>query len=202
MFNKLKLSELLALLTILPALGGVTMASKFVNAQNPENNQKPEVSEPPIAVPSLIPPTSPTEEYVKQPVGVKIAAPDGRAVGQLDNLPANLAQDVAVSLPRGISPATGDEISYQIISTVRYRGNGNTILVTTTRPSPAAARRQTIFGNEEQLDDGSMVEVKTSGPRDNPNQVVVKRGALIITVASNLPVEEVKGLAKRVVIGP
>lgn len=108
-------------------------------------------------------------------------------------------------------PVPPNAIAYEFISSTRYRGNGHTIFVTTARMSPAAAKLKYSFGKPDKLADATEVGITVaceSLPSDSleddscvegsptPNRVVFMRGNLIITVASDLPIEQVKALAK------
>lgn len=218
--DKLKLLQFLVLTTILSALGAVAINSGFVNAQNSsEKKQNPNLVR---QLNFLIPPSG-AVSYVVLPPGGNITGRLGLSAAQLIDPPAELAQEVAVMVPEAklkdpkgkvISsepPVPPNAIAYEFISSTRYRGNGHTIFVTTARMSPAAAKLKHSFGKPDKLADGTAVGITVaceSLPSDSlegdscvessptPNRVVFMRGNLIVTVASDLPIEQVKSLAK------
>lgn len=221
MYNKGRLLQLLALTATISAICVTAVASRFATAQD-SPSQNPPPSQPSlidggVPVPPLIAPSE-VENYVVLQPGQKITGRLGLPAAQLINPPAELAQEIAVwvpeELPKGMnsvpSPAPG-EISYEVISSTRYRGNNHTIYVSTARPSPAAAKLKLDFGKRDKLADGTeagvvvgcdAVDTKTTAGYacvaggDTPNRVQFRRGNLIITVASDLPIEQVKNLAR------
>lgn len=196
MSTKFKFLGLSMIATILLTLGAAAAASGLINVRNPET-----VGETPGLVPPLLAPPG-QEDYIKQRSDVVIAAPDGRHIAQFANPPADLAQSIAVNLP-DTQPVEANEVAYTILSSVRYEGHGHTVLVTTARPSPAAAQQPTVFGNQTfRLADGSTAWGMTGMPGEVPNRLVWVRGNLIITVASDLPLDDVKALAIGVIIRP
>lgn len=214
MFNKFTLLQSLAVTTIFAIFGAVVILPKFVNAQNASGNTQPPdelLGNNTRFVGSLIPPSG-AVKYVVLPPGEKITGRLGLPAAQLIKPPAEVAQEIAVWVPpKTTEPFRPEEISYEIISSTRYRGNGHTIFVTTARPSPGAAKFKQYFGHPDKLADGTPVGVKidcespdaqTSGiyscvsGSSTPNQVQFMRGNLIITVASDLPLDQVKELAR------
>lgn len=94
-------------------------------------------------------------------------------------------------------------VGFEILTSVRYSGNGHELIITTARPSEAAAKQALILGDRAvQLGDGS--EAWISNDRrpfpDTPNEVVLVRDGLIITIASDLSLDELTGLATGVVV--
>lgn len=164
----------------------------------------------------MLPP--PDAEYIVLSPGGKITGRLGLPAAQLIDPPAELAQEIAVWVPKAkpnmpAPPRPTDQIAYEMVSSTRYRGNGHTIFVTTARPSPAAAKLKQDFGKPDKLTDGTTVGVTVacesipsgtlegfscvpSSATSTPNRVQFMRGNLIITVASDLPIDQVKGLAK------
>ncbi len=73
--------------------------------------------------------------------------------------------------------------------------------MTTARPSPEAARESWVLGDETiQLADGSLAWVSTDKPGETPNRLVIVKDDLIITVASDLPIETIQELASQIVV--
>lgn len=172
---------------------GVAAASGTLNVANPETAQS-NVLPPP----RLLPPGA--EGYVGQPADQPIAAPDGRPVAQLANPPADLP-NVAVRLPQAQQEQARDKVSFRILSSVQYAGNGQQVYVSLTVPSAAAAQKQLLLGNETvTLPNGTTAWVQTDMPGDVPNQVVWADGERIITVAGNVSAERLKALATDVTL--
>ncbi|MGI0016969.1 MAG: hypothetical protein ACREBU_26400, partial [Nitrososphaera sp.] len=198
--NYPKLSLVLSLTLLLVVgivIGGIAQASGLINALNPEA-VKPNV---PAVVPPLLAPPS-GEGYKPQAVMNKITASDGRPVAQLDSPPANLAQAISVNLPDrpGNRAIADSDVYYEVLSSIKYEGNGHVLLVTTARPSPAAAQQLTAFGDQTiQLTNGKTAWITMNLPGDVPNRVVFVEDDLIITVVSDLPIQEVQVLATQVI---
>ncbi len=181
MSTKRKLSGLLAIAVLLLVSTTAAFASGFLNVLNPETAKGPAIVPPLLAPPGQA-------GYANQPAGEGIIAPDHRPVAQLLAPPADLAQSLAVNFPDGPSEASSATISYSILASVRYGGNGHTLLVTTARPSRAAVQQPTVLGNQTiKLPDGTTAWVTEGIPGDTPNQVVFLRDDLIITVGVIYP---------------
>lgn len=194
MLHKHKFLSIFVAAAILLTFGAGVTASGFVNIVNPEQANVP------VMVPPLLAPPG-ASNYINQQTNAAVFAPDGRPVAQLNATPVELAQAIAVDFPEDRPERNTTTISYAILASLRYTGGGHTVLVTTARPSPAAAKRPTALGNETiQLNDGSAAWATTGIPGDMPNQVVFVQGDLIITVAGDLPIGTLKDLAAKVVI--
>ena len=157
----------------------------------------------PIVPPQLIPPEE--TGYVTRQPGSSVTAYDGRPVAQFAMTPADLSQTFAVRVPeiRSIDPQIPEYlngISYTILATLRYTGNGHTVLVTTARPSAAAAQKETYIGDLVTLSNGSMAWVRTRVPGKFPNQVILVHDDLIITIAGDFPINVLQELATQVVL--
>ena len=170
-------------------------ASSSINAINPGGGSPPVYHQ---AAPRLEPPDSAL--YVSHTAGAPITAPDGRPVAQLGTIPATV-QTVSVNLPTPHTPPPpSTRVAYQILASVRYIGSEHSVLVTTTRPTAAAAQQPTVFGDYTELANGTTAWVRINMPYKEPNQVVFMHNGLIITIASDLPVEDIKALAAQVVL--
>lgn len=119
-------------------------------------------------------------------------------------------------------------IRYQMISSTRYRGNGKTIFVTTARmlnPNGVSVRH-TLGSSTAQLRDGTPMgvlvacnslpneplAVRNSRERNvpkylgcienskTPNQVVFVKDGLIVSIASDLPIDRVTSLAENIIL--
>ncbi len=195
MLTKRRLVTLLVVVLAVFVFASVGLADGFMNVINPATARVPAVVPPPLA------PPKDAATYVNQPVGTVITAPDKRPVAQLAAPPADLARELAVYFPAIAATTDPTMVSFQILASVRYRGNGHTVLVTTARPSAAAAQTPAVLGEHTiKLADGSTAWSMTGIPSDTPNQVVFLRDNLISTVAGDLPISSLQELAAQVVI--
>ncbi len=194
MLTKRKFLGLLAIVAISIVFVTTVTSSGFINVRDPETAKGP------VIVPPLLAPPG-QAGYISQQTGSVITAPDGRPVAQLAAPPVDLAQGIAVNLPNSNPMQNAATVSYAILASVRYTGNGHIVLVTTARPSLAAAQQPSVLGDQTvKLDDGSTAWGATGIPGDTPNQLVLVRGDLIITIAGDLPINSLKVLAAQVVI--
>jgi len=196
MLYKLKLWAFSSILSIIPLVGEFTMNSDFADAQSSSN------ADSAIVPPTLILPsfsvTENVDEYTNLPAAAKIPNPDNRPIARLSDIP-DFVQNTAALIPKNLPNLKDrDVVSYQITSSVRYTGNNRTVLVTTARPSAATINRQISFGETSKLADGSIVQVRTNVRGNTPNAVVLTRNNLVITIASDLPLEDVKNLARSI----
>ena len=159
------------------------------------------MSEPPSTVPPpLMPPGESGYEQRSLQKSELLSAPDGRAVAQLADIPADLSGEVGFRLSE-VKPVDPDKIAYSIIASVRYRGSGKAVIVTTSKASPMAAEQQTSLGHKTiQLDDGTPAWQTTGIPGEWPNQIVFTRGDLIVTIAGDVTLDELTKLASKIVI--
>jgi hypothetical protein len=144
------------------------------------------------------------KQYEKQSIEEStITAPDGRPVAQLTLQPANLAQELLVSLPEGSEKTEPEsETYYEVLASIQYIGKEQAVVVSTARPSPTAAKQANALGDKTvKLADGKTAWIIEESPIMNmPNRVVWVEDGLIITVAGNLPIDELMKLATDVVI--
>lgn len=175
---------------VLVALAGPTLASPALIVRNSEGaRMKNEV--PPLAIPMLRPPTG--VAYTPHDAAQVIVRPDRATVAQLSATPAGMGK-VETFLPEQGSPDNG-KISFAILSTIRYSGNGHFVYVSTVRPSIEAAKQPLGLGNQTvHLADGSTAWADSNLPGDVPNRIVMVRDGLLIAVEGDLPVEALKGM--------
>lgn len=146
-----------------------------------------------VALPQLVPPG--VNGYAQHQLDKSVAAPDGRPVAQLGD--GRDVQQAAVYFPPQKAPAA-TEISYAVLSSIRYTIGGRTVFVTTARPSPAARQQTHLLGSRTvRLADGAQAWTATGLPGGTPNQVVTLQNDLIVTVAGDLPVDALNALAAR-----
>lgn len=155
-----------------------------------------------VLVPPPLMPTS-SQGYVPHQTGPAITSPDSRPIAQLATLPANL-QFIDVKLPPLRGPKA-DELLFTIQASIRYTVSGHHVLVTTYRPSPAAAQRVLGLGNQTvQLANGSTAWLTTNldppYPGGPTSQVVYVQDDLIVTVASDLAPNQLRAFATTVTL--
>lgn len=134
----------------------------------------------------------------------RIAAEDDRPIAQFSNLPANL-EAIDILLPplrQGWGP---NEEGYTNLASIRYTIAGHKVFVTTYRPSPAAARLSLILGKDVmRLANGVEAGITTDLPpayAGMPTTSVVQvQDDLILTVAGDLPAEQLQLLATQITI--
>lgn len=172
------------------ALAGPTLASSALTVRAPEGARgSNEV--PPLAIPMLRPPMG--VAYMPHDAAQAIARPDGATVAQLSAMPVGMAQ-VETFLPTQGASDSG-KISFAILSTIRYSGNGHVVYVSTVRPSPEAAKQPLGLGNQTiRLVDGSTAWADGNLPGGAPNRIVMVRDGLLISVEGDLPIEALKGM--------
>lgn len=191
--KKLMLVGALAGLTLAAFIAGsVAAAAGQVSVQRPET-----ISGTVPIVPPLAPPAG-AAQYAVHAIGQRVVHPDGRTIAQLAPAPSWLSE-LASWTPQQRQASPGD-IAYQFLSTVRYSGNGHTVVVSTVRPSTAAAAAQTLLGDHTvELADGSAAWVKEGLPGALPTRVATIRAGLIVAVAGDLPLAELVKLSGQVV---
>jgi hypothetical protein len=215
-FNKYKLRQLLTILASISTLGIVVMNSDFSNAQNSPNNPQR-----PSSVRRLSPmmPPEQAHEYNAISSSTQITGRLSLPAAYLNNPPPKFAQEIAVldrtfgidvdgthikippespggTIEQAYKP---DEIANILIESVRYRGSGHTIYVNTATLSPAAAK-VTSFVETAKLTDGTPARIATVEDSKTPNLLVFVRGKVYVTIASDLPIEQIKSLATSVVL--
>lgn len=146
----------------------------------------------------LIPPSD-AVEYIVIPVGGQIKGRLGLPSARLINSPPEFSEIAVWTPPKTAAPPLKpDDIAYELISSVRYSGARKKLVVATYRLSPGAAKLQRFFGRAETLPDGTLAGVEVLDKGYYPNRVVFERGNLIIAVAGNLSIDEIKQLAATV----
>jgi len=134
-----------------------------------------------------------------------IVNPTGRPVAHLAVVPSSLGQSTAVNINAHAGDSgdpmdsTPNVIAYEVLSSIRYMGGGQTVYVTTARASRAANSQGMRLGNQPvQLSDGSTAYA--SSLPNNQNQVVWQKDGVIITVAGDSSSDQITSLASRVVL--
>lgn len=212
LFSKVSVSKFFVFLIASSMLCTISFMARDVNAQDSSKQSQAQQEE--IDIINLILPTD--EVYVVLKPDEKITGRLGLPAAQLISPPPELAQEIAYWVQRGNGePLKPNDIAYEFNSSIRYRGNGHTIYVTTVRLTPAAAKLRRVLPVTTKLDDGTVAGVtvpcdsipdKTTpksfscivGDNPAPNQLVFERGNMVITIASDLPIDQLKGLASKV----
>src|SRR5690242_8446355 len=94
-----------------------------------------------------------------QPTTAKvITTPDGRSVAQLAHPPGELTQSLAVTIPAkgnedkdAPQPPSIDGFAWRVLASIKYSGNGQTVYVTTVRPSPSLRSKTLLLGDPTTL---------------------------------------------------
>ncbi len=175
----------------------IGMTFNSADAQNSPRRPKPELTNN-VRRLRLIPLMPPSEvvEYTMIPAGEKIAGRLGLPAAKLINVPPEL-NEVAVWTPSKTQspPLKQDDVAYELISSVRYRGADKELVIATYRLSPEAAKLERFLGRAETLADGTTAGVEIANKGKYPNRVVFERGKFIIAVGGNLPIEQIKQIA-------
>lgn len=201
MYVKLKLLILLVIMVSLLTVGTVVMASGIMRPINPSDpSDAVQPGNVLIAAPITLPPSIVT--YKESPRGV-IEVPGDRSVAMLGDVSAKFAESVSVfysDLNLG-SADLSNEIVLTILSSIKYTSTRGDILVTTTKPSVAAAAKSLYLGEREiKLANGMTAWVTAYTHGEFPNRVLFIDSDLIITVASNLSIGDVQNYAAEVVV--
>ena len=129
----------------------------------------------------LIPLMPPSEavEYIVIPAGGKITGRLGLPAAKLINFPPEL-NEVAVWTPPKTQgpPLKPDDVAYELISSVRYRGADKELVIATYRLSLGAAKLERFLGRAETLADGTTAGIEIANQGKYPNRVVFERGNL------------------------
>ncbi len=199
MSRNIKFSLLIALILLGALVFSQTgLASSFINAINPNSVGKEDA--PAIVPPPLIPPDAATSSKQVQSLDEGIASPDGRPVAQLSNPPAEITSSIYVDFPDATNVAE-EEPGFVILSSIRYSGDKGNITVSTSQPTAAMSSLTVALGDKEiQLKDGTTAWLTVQGSGDFPNRVVFVRDNLIITIAGDLPVDDILKSATQVII--
>jgi len=198
MTSKFKMFGLLFLVGIVLVVEASAAAGELINVDTPEKpKDTPRIVPPALIVPDI-------NQYEKQTIDESaITAPDGRPVAQLTSRPTNLAQELLVSMPESSEKTEPEgETYYEVLASIQYIGKEQVVVVSTSRPSPTAAKQANDFGDKAvELDNGKTAWIIEESPIINtPNRVVWVEDGLIITVAGNLSLEELMKLATDVVV--
>ncbi len=199
MSRNIKFLGLLAAVVALLLVGATAGASSPLTVHHPEDRatQPGLGNDGALAPPQLLPGSR--ASYTPQALGTLVARPDGHAVAQLATPPdgataLGINTHALPTIPEG-------RIAFTVLSSLKYAIGTHQVFVTTTRPSAAAAQRPLSLGNETvQLANGTMAWIATNVSPEAPNQVVFTQDDLIITIAGDLPVGELRGLATRIVL--
>ena len=118
----------------------------------------------------LIPLMPPSEavEYIVIPAGGKITGRLGLPAAKLINFPPEL-NEVAVWTPPKTQgpPLKPDDVAYELISSVRYRGADKELVIATYRLSLGAAKLERFLGRAETLADGTTAGIKIASLKNN-----------------------------------
>lgn len=168
------------------------IASEIIHVVNPETAPGDA-----IPAPFLAPPRG--ENYVRVQNLKKIPAPKGQPLARLNESATFQADTIEVFIPSAQAKNYDREIAFTILSSVRYSGNGHKLVISVAKPSAAVADVNIGLGNKQlQLANGTTAWANQGMPVETPNQIVFLRKGLIITVASDLSLKELKQLATEI----
>jgi hypothetical protein len=198
MYSKLRVSMIVSAIVVsLSAAGVVARASGILKPLSPSQPaNKMNIRD--MLMVNTRPP--PFVAYVECPQG-KIEAPDDRPVAMLGEKSAGFAESVSAFFPDLSNVPPDSEISWTIPSSIKYTSEQGIVLVTTTKPSPAAAARSLVLGEREvKLANGVTAWASESTQGEFPSRVIFIDGELLITVAGDLPIDDVQGYAAHVIV--
>lgn len=197
MSTRMKSLVLLAAIAATLGLSTLAMASGFIKVLNPST----EKAEGALVPPLLAPPSS--EMYSELPSGEPIPPLDDHPIAQFDEPPAGFDRAVSVNFPELKKAPDDSEIVFWVLASTKYSGERGTILVTTSRPSSAAASRTMVLGTQAvTLSNGVTAWTATeTNTGAFPSQVAFVQDDLIVTIAGDLPIGELQELAGDVVVG-
>lgn len=199
MSRKSKLVGLVAALIGIFILGASAAANDILTVADPDAMSHERGADPGLGLPQLLPGSR--EVYAPHERGQKVARRDGRAVAQLGTLPDDL-RALRVWMLDQPKTAGPDTVAFTVLSSLEYTVGNHRVFVTTTRPSAAATQQKLNLGNEPVgLANGTTGYATTGIPGAATNQIVFAQDGLIITIAGDLPLSALKGLANRVVVG-
>lgn len=161
-----------------------------VGAEEP----KPEAPPPLLAPPDSV-------SYERQPSSdAPVVADDGRPIAQLRQPPVEFAESVEVYLPEMKPWEDPEAEAYAVLASVRYVGSGGTVLVTTAQPSPGALRLMAAPGEQAIQLGETEAWLSTDMGGGFPNRVLLIQEDLIVTVAGDLPPEQLQELTVQVAV--
>lgn len=156
-----------------------------------------------IPVGPLLPPPG---TYTFAAATPPIASPDGEPLAQFAHVPESLSSFVGAAFPPFNRPKRTptsllsplERISYRMMGLVQYRGEEGEVVIETSRPSPAALKKELVLGNPAgALPDGTPLATIAG------NMLRWRRGELIIDVhdmSSRMSRERLQDLAADVVL--
>lgn len=208
MLNLRRSVRILAMAVALAVLAGLTLQSQGVLGGMA-------LPRPPGGPPPLLLP--PDTQYTPIQAGTRVVNPDGRPVAQLATIPANLQGSVAVKI-NAHAGEPGDPVNsstavvYEILSSVRYSGDSQIVMVTTSRASATAeaneAKGMSLGNQRVTLSDGTAAYVSALPQwqkgdvliTQGKTQVVWQKDGLLVTVAGDLPTDDLVALASQVTL--
>jgi len=199
MSRKFTFFGLLAAVIAALILATTAAASGILTVRDPAAAATGRGSDPGIPVPRLLPGGQPV--YAPHEPGQLVAHRDGRRVAQLASPPVEL-QALRVWMLDQPTTVAPDAVAFTVLSSLEYTlGNKQHVLVTTAQPSAAATQRALSLGNDAvPLPNGVTGWLTTGIPGQEPNQIAFAQDGLIVTLAGDVPVGLLRGLAAQVVV--
>jgi len=145
--------------------------------------------------PLLAPPDSVSYESV-HPANVS-----SRPIALLRQVPSYLNPEAEIYLPEFKAWEDPNQEAYAVLSSLRYSGEGFSVLVTLAEPSPGAFQQLNRLGEEKvELPDQGIAWLSRDMGGEYPNRILFQQNNLIVTVAGNLPPDRLIELAQQVEI--
>lgn len=154
-----------------------------------------EVAKPEAPPPLLAPPDS--VFYSSIPSG---DIPN-RPIARLRQVPSDINPEAEIHLPEIRPWEDPNQEGYAVLSSLRYSGDGVSVVLTLAEPSPGAFQQLNRLGEEKvELPDQGIAWLSRDMGGDYPNRILFQQNNLIITVAGNLPPDRLIELAQQVEI--
>lgn len=166
-----------------------------------------QATQPWLAGPLRVPSGSDCPVRTTNPV---IIAPDGRFVAQLRHVPASFARSIAVTLPPcGSKPSTRPatnvpattDVSFRVLSQIRYSGTAGTVVLLTIQPSRIALRPGLNLGNRigNTHNGYALFDLPCHGGCPAHDVRWLRQG-IVVSLSGNLSIRQLQVLAADVVV--
>lgn len=144
----------------------------------------------------LIPPRA-AVEYTKISSAHEIIGRSGLPAARLAEVPSQFNEIAVMTLPiTEPSDNASDATAFRVVSSVRYRGAGQELVIVTYQLFPEAEWSARDFANlGDRLSDGTPARVAVVKRSHYPNRAVFEKANFMIVLGSNLPLDEIKRLA-------
>jgi hypothetical protein len=150
----------------------------------------------PEALPPLLAPPD-SVSYSPIPSGDMLDRP----IAWLRQVPSDINPEAEIHLPEIRPWEDPNREAYAVLSSLRYNGEGISVLVTLAEPSPGALQQINALGEEKvELPGIGIAWLSQDMGGDYPNRILFQHNNLIVTVAGNLPPDRLIELGQQVEI--